>query len=297
MEYYSRLNLPDWKDPNPTEQLSTVSGVNNNLFRSIGEDTGQTFDLHKSQPEFVYMFWYNTSEPIGGTVTMKVRITRRNTTATGTQSTYVVTVKNGDIYRLAVGPKQVSAEDYNFYDVEVMNVNNVVQWSRRYRVVPDYYQKHFFLLRNRYGLLNGFTAKNMSIKMETSGDGIQMDGRYYVDLKETKQVYVAKSPAMKKNEAVELARSLSSDYQYYLANNAWQRITVEPSSIEYINDNEDMVVVEFSFRFVENQIENIATNDARSSSNTTIVENIVDSAGKYVSYGTRIAQSINLIHS
>lgn len=296
-DYYHRLNLPDWADAFPSSQLSTVSGTNATCFRVIGEDTGLTLDIHASQPEFLTIFYFNASEAIGSTVSLRLRIVKTAPDGTSTTSLSVFTVANGNFYRLSVGPVALSATTSAYYSLTLFPASSTPQFSRTYRIIPDFYRLHHFLLQNQWGVLSSFVAASLSAASVSEGDSVTIRRNHYIALSDRYQTFTASSAALRPVEARRLARSLASAYHYYFSAGAWQRIAIEPTSVTFLSDDEDLLVVQFSFRFVQNQADNLPSNSVRSSSNTVTVDiSHTDDADAYLSFDTRLTPSSNAIH-
>lgn len=296
-DYYHRLNLPDWLDHFPSDQLSTVGGTNVTCFRVIGEDDNLSIDVHASQPEFLTIFYLNASEAINSSVSLRLRVVKTAPDGTSTTSWSVFTVRNGNFYRLSVGPAALSATTSAYYSVTLFPSGNTPQFSRTYRLIPDFYSQHLFLLQNQWGILSSFVAASMAAAAVAEGESLHIRHRHYVSVSDRYQSFTATSAALRPVEARRLARSLASAYHYYFNAGAWQRIAIEPASVTFRNDEEDLVTLQFSFRFVENQTDNLPSNSVRSNSNTVTVDiDHTDDADAYLSFDTRLIPSTNALH-
>lgn len=293
-DYHHRLNLPDWQDAAPAVRLSSAQRA---IFRVIGEDSGKIVDVHASQPEFLTLFYYDQQVDINASASMRVRLDKTDQQGRTTTTWIVHTVKNGNEYRLSVGPSAVSATSSSSYTITLCENENEPQFSRTFRIVPDFYNQHIFLLQSKWGNLTTLCIPTISVNIVTEGDILQMRNRHYVGLTNRYQSFSAVSAALRKEEALRIERSLASEYHYLQHNGAWNRIVVEPATFECRNEDEDMVAIGFSFRFVENQGDNLPTNSALSTSNQQLVTaNIVDDAGAYVSFGVRMTPQSNALH-
>jgi len=294
-DYYHRLNLPDWLDFAPTQQLSSNNAP---LFRVIGEDTGLTLDIHASQPEFLTVFFFYSGAAMNAEYTLQLTLT--TTAHNGTTSTTVTTfpIKNGNFYRLPVGPTALSTQSCAYYTVTLGTSGSDPQFTRTYHVVPDFYSQYLFLLQNKWGALATMAVPSVAAAAVTEGNFVRVRLRQYVSLSDCYQSFTATSSPLRRDEALRLSRALASNYHYCLAGAAWKRIAVEPASVTFRDDEQDMVVVAFTFRFVENQVDNLPTNTARSNSNTDVVtSNLSDDAGNYLSFATRLTPTTNIIHA
>ena len=259
--------------------------------------TGLTLDIHASQPEFLTIFYFNASEAIGSTVSLRLRIVKTAPDGTSTTSWSVFTVANGNFYRLSVGPVALSATSSAYYSLTLFPASSTPQFSRTYRLIPDFYRLHHFLLQNQWGVLSSFVAASLSAASVSEGDSVTIRRHHYIALSDRYQTFTASSAALRPVEARRLARSLASAYHYYFSAGAWQRIAIEPTSVTFLSDDEDLLVVQFSFRFVQNQADNLPSNSVRSNSNTLTVDiSHTDDADAYLSFDTRLTPSTNAIH-
>ena len=295
-DYYHRLNLPDWLDHFPSDQLSTVGGTNVTCFRVIGEDDNLSIDIHASQPEFLTIFYLNASEAINSSVSLRLRVVKTAPDGTSTTSWSVFTVRNGNFYRLSVGPVALSATTSAYYSVTLFPAGNTPQFSRTYRLIPDFYSQHLFLLQNQWGILSSFVAASMAVAAVTEGESVLIQHRHHISLSDRYQSFTATSAALRPVEARRLARSLASAYHYYFNAGAWQPIAIQPASLTFLNDDEDLLTLQFSFRFVDNQADNLPANHLRSRSNTVTVDTDLDGIDALLAPGTRIVPSSNALH-
>lgn len=293
-DYHHRLNLPDWQDYAPAAQLSSARRT---LFRVIGEDSGKMVDVRPSQPEFLTIFYYNAQESINSSVQMRVRLDKTDRQGRTATTWIEHTVKNGNVYRLSVGPAAVSASASAMYSVTLCTSDSEAQFSRTYRLVPDFYERHLFLMQTKWGTLATLCVPRLTVDSVTEGDSLRMRHRHYVGMTDRYQKFTAETAALRKDEAERVGRSLASAYHYYQHNGAWQRIAITPGTVTYKDDGEDMMVVSFTFRYVENQADNMPSNRALSTSNQQLVTaNIEDDAGAYVSFGVRMTPQTNALH-
>ena len=255
-ERFAGLNVPDWDSQLNT---STFSRQNSD-FWVIGEGNNQVVRVCESQAEYIYGFWYDPTQAATATLTvgMKVNNTQVNHT-----------VKNGEVYRIPVGPLVLSQSGHS-YTVEL--IVGELSWLRRYDVVPDYFEPTYFAMQNKYGLLWSFVVPEVKREITTEGDALKVDRRRYLDIKENFETYRAVTAYLTKEEGRRLAMCIGQQYQYVYHGNSWLRITVEPGSFVVVDESADMVKVEFSYRFVENQVETITNSGMQSNS----VFNIID---------------------
>ena len=299
-DYYSRLNLPDWICGAQQVQFSSNDSTR---FFVLGEDQGSTADVRRSQPEFLTLFYYDTSKAINATATLRLSLSVIDADGQTSSSILSYTVRNGNVYRFNVGPAALSLSSAVSYTLSIVpyispNANVSPSFVRTYRVIPDLYRQHTFLLQNKWGCLNTFIAESLSAAFVTEGDSLAVRHRHYVGLNRRYQSFTVTSPALRRAEALRLSRSLASSYQYYLHSNAWFRIAIDPDSVTFIDETEDMVSLQFSFRFVEDQVDNLPSNTVRSTSNQAVVQaNILDDANAYVSFDTRTTATFNAIHN
>lgn len=259
VERYAAVNLPDWKSGQQYDFIDR-----NDLFWLIGEDTGKTMTVRRSQYECIYGLFYNHLLDMGAAasglrqVTVTLSGTKRDGTTVAVVNTY--SQNNGQVYRIDVSP--------SLFDVEVTHYTVTVttsggSWSRNYIVMPDFYMQNQFLLQNKYGFLVSFVSGELRKESQTEADVLKMDGRRYLDFTEKGEVYTTVLNRISKSEARRLAQCLCNEFHYIKSNGKWVRITIEPGSFLTRDDGQGMVSVEFSFRFVENQQENMSDGDTR----------------------------------
>ena len=288
-DYYHRLNMPDWNDNDAVLPLSSPTAPR---LRIVGEDDGIRRDLFANQPEYLYGFLYNTVTTQPPTFTL--RIVGDNS---GTRTVALSGLQNGNLFCIPVGPVATGCTADNVYTVALLYGSDV-QFSRTYTVRPPARDSHHFLMQNKYGLMVSVYAVRMQRKQQCDSENVTADSRRYRHVTDRRQLFTATTPPMRTAEAARLASCFASDFHYYYAARGWQRIVLDGGDILYSDDGQDMATVEFSFSFCENQIENIATNNLRSSSNTHFVEtNTTDPEGHYISFSVRTNYTSNAIYN
>ena len=298
VDYYHRLNLPDWQDVAPSEQLSSVSSTGNTYLRMIGDDHGVTTDVRADQPEYLYGLYYQASAAVNANFALQLSVKLYDKEGTETSIAVNFNVKNGNVYRLSVGPAAVGAADSAYYKVLIKEAGGADGWERTYRVLPALYGGHWLLLQDKYGLLRSVAAASVKVTHDVTSEEMTIAGRHYSDKQSHGEKYTVVTEAMRRDEARRVAQSLAKEYHYYYSGGAWLRISVEADSLETWNEKNDMATLTFEFRFIENQTENEARSTARSVSNQeAVTTNITDDAGNFVSFGTQILISNNIIHN
>lgn len=259
-ERFARLNLPDWKSS------ETQFSETNNLFRIIGEDNDITVRVCRGQAEYLYGMWFDTAVSLSTTknVTMSV-------TVNGISTTTIKTVKNGEVYRIPVGPEALGVSSSRYYTVR-LSLGGIT-WSRIFVVQPDYYEPTYLLLQSRYGTLRSFVVPQVKREMNVEADELLVDQRRYLDNTDVNEVYTVTTAQMTRAEARRLAQCIGQDYHYAQCGTSWLRITIEAGSFAVLDQADDMVSLEFSYRFVENQAEDIT--------NGTLVRSISATAADF----------------
>lgn len=248
-ERYARLNMPDWN----SGMVRPIAN-SNNLFWIIGEDTEKTVSVRRSQSSYLYGLWYRDS---GSASTLTVTETVVITSASGTTSnTYSLSATNGSVYRLDVSPKAVGAENALYYTVTVIASGG--KWSRTYILAPDGYNDRYLLLQNKYGVLIPWVCPELKRELVLEAETVKVGRLHYADQTDAYEKYTAMMPMMTHADAERLARCLGQRYHYIKSGYAWLRIVVEPESYTVRDDSESMVQVSFSFRYTENQQENMS---------------------------------------
>lgn len=280
-ERYSVLNLPDW-DIKPKAFSETQ-----NIFRIIGEEMGKNFRVCRRQSYFVYGMWFDPTIDLSNTQTavLLVRIDGGAPIQMARQ-----TVKNGEVYRINLGPSALSiGSAVKYYSVEIGI--GLSYWTRTFFVQPDFYGATELLVQNKYGLLQSLVLPQVRREEITESEVMFSDHRRYLDITENSELYTATTAPMSRDEARRLAICLGQKYHYVKSDTAWLLITIEAGSFTVYDDAEDMVRVEFQYRFTENQSENLVA--GMLSRSTT--HNLVDMAGDYVSFTERTTVRENIL--
>lgn len=269
VERYAALNLPDWKSGQSYQIIES-----SDLFWVIGEDTGKTLKVRRSQCEYVYGLFYDRFTSMGVAVSnsRRVTVTLRGTKSDGSTVTVTDTYNqvNGQVYRIDVSPSRFNVEVLH-YTVEVSSTGGT--WYRTYVVLPDFFEQNQFLLQNKYGFLKSVVCGELRKESQTEADVLKKDGRRYLDFTEKGEVYTAVLNTLSHAEARLIGQCVSNEYHYIKSNGRWVRVTVESGSFVTRDDANGLVSVEFSFRFVENQQENISDGDtSRVVSVTDVIE-------------------------
>ena len=244
---FARLNLPDW---NSSE---TQFSETNSFFRVIGEDNGITVRVCRSQAEYLYGMWFDTTVNLSNTASVVMSVSVNG----GTATTLTKVVKNGQVYRIPVGLAALGISAANYYTVSLSLGGHT--WSRTFIVQPDFFEPTHLLLQSKYGLLRSFVVPQVRRDIETESEALLVDRRRYVDISESGEVYTATTAQMTRTEARRLAQCIGQQYHYVKCGTTWLRITIEAGSLTVLDEAEDMVALEFSYRFVENQSEDITS--------------------------------------
>lgn len=255
---FSRLNLSDWDNTN------VLFSETNSLFRILGEKSGLNVRVCKSQLMFLYGMWFDTTQALTATTTLTIQVQ----VGGGSATTTTRKVRNGEIYRIPVHPSVFSAASSLFYSVTFSMGG--VSWTRTFYVMPDYYQPTTFLIQNKYGLLNVLVAPQVRREMTTEADVLQVDRRRYLDITEDSETYTATTALMTREEARQLAMCLGQKFHYVMSGTNWLRISIEAGSFTVLDEAEEMVRVEFNYRFTDNQEENIVSGSMARSTGATL---------------------------
>lgn len=253
-ERFAQANLPDWK----SGQNSRFVVDSNDTFWVIGEDTGLTCTTRFSSPVYIYGLWFDEHKGFGEELTVSVVATGK--TLSGSEATAVRTFSaaNGSVYRVMVAPADFGfASDVIMYSVKLSTSGG--SWERVYRVLPDFYAPTTLLLQNKYGFLQPFSCGELIRNVSVEGDACTVNRRRYIDVSECFESYTAVMHYMTERQAKALSSCLGQRYHYVLDGRSWLRITLEPDTWKVRDDEEGMVAVQFNYRFVENQQENLAT--------------------------------------
>lgn len=242
---FARLNLPDWVCG------ETQFSETNNVFRILGEDNGITVRVCRSQAEYLYGMWFDTTVSLNSTKNVVLSVSVDG----GTATTATKQVKNGQIYRIPVGLAALGITTAKYYTVSLTLGGHT--WSRIFIVQPDYYEPTELLLQSKYGLLRSFVVPQVRRDITTEAEELLVDHRRYLNITESGEAYTAITAQMTRTEARRLAQCIGQQYHYVKCGTAWLRITIEAGSLTVLDEAEDMVTLEFSYRFVENQTEDV----------------------------------------
>lgn len=258
---FARLNLPDWRSG------ETQFSEANNIFWIIGEDDTLTVRVCRNQAEYLYGLWFDQTQSMGGNPA--TRTVSMTVVAGGVTTTSSHTVKNGEVYRIPVGPTalNIAAPCYT-----VRFTVDTYSWERTYIVQPDFYNPTHLLLQSKYGLVRSFVVPEVRRDITTEAEVLNADRRRYLDMTENGESYIATTAPITRTEARRMAQCLTGEYHYVRCGTAWLRITIEPGSFTVLDDGEDMVRVELTYRFVENQTENITDGTLGRGATATVVD-------------------------
>lgn len=256
---FSRLNLADWDDSN------VLFSETNNLFRILGERSGETVRVSRSQAQYIYGVWYDPTLANSATKSVTVAISKGG----GLAPTTTKTVRNGEIYRIPVG---VSANSVGssvlYYDITLSCGGTI--WTRRFIIYPDSYSPTNFLLQNKYGLLTVLQVPEVRREMNTEAEEMMVDRRRYLDITDDSETYTAVTALMTREEGRKLAMCVGQQFHYVQCGTNWLRISIEAGSFTVLDEAEDMIRVEFNYRFIENQDENITRGSMARSTGATL---------------------------
>lgn len=257
---FARLNLPDWVCG------ETQFSETNNVFRILGEDSGITVRVCRSQAEYLYGMWFDTTVSLNSTKNVVLSVSVDD----GAATTTIKQVRNGQIYRIPVGLAALGITTAKYYTVSLTLGSHT--WSRVFIVQPDYYEPTELLLQSKYGLLRSFVVPQVRRDITTEAEELLVDYRRYLNITESGEAYTAITAQMTRTEARRLAQCIGQQYHYVKCGTAWLRITIEAGSLTVLDEAEDMVTLEFSYRFVENQTEDVTGGSLERSVNATRVD-------------------------
>ena len=284
-ERFARINLPDWDSGASAIQLVNTE----NVLWVLGEDTNKTMRVAKSKPEYLYAMWYNSNSAVNATRNVTIQIYTLNSNGVEVQSTSTsVQVMNGNIYRIAVGPAQLGITS-GYYRILLLGASS--SWSRTYYVEEDVDDAVTMLLQNKYGVLQCFQFFNAKREIVKESEEMVINKRRFLGLNEAYEQYKVVSSLLNAQDANRLASCLSQQYHYVRCDTSWLRVTIEDGSFSVRDDESGMEQVEFTFRFVENQIENMASGVMSRSISATEV----DELDLIVSFSDRTAPTNNTL--
>ncbi len=256
---FSRLNLADWDDSN------VLFSETNSLFRILGERSGETVRVSRSQAQYIYGMWYDRTQSSSATKTVNIGLSVDSSIGTQTSKT----VRNGEIYRIPVGIAGLGISATPKYYTLSISLGGTT-WQRTFIVYPDSYQPTNFLLQNKYGLLTVLQVPEVRREMNTEAEEMVVDRRRYLDITDDSETYTAVTALMTREEGRKLAMCVGQQFHYVQCGTNWLRISIEAGSFTVLDEAEDMIRVEFNYRFIENQEENITRGSMARSTGATL---------------------------
>ena len=158
-------------------------------------------------------------------------------------------MRGHEVYRLSCGPSLLGV-DIKRYTVHVGS------WERTFVVMPAMYGAHLFLITNKYGMLVPFEGESVAMDGMSEGENVLVNGRYGVALSGYWQSYRCRTTALTKEESRVIGQANRGEKCYEWVDGMWKEIVVEIGSVNVYDEGEDMMVVEFGYRFADNQVEN-----------------------------------------
>ncbi len=278
-ERFARVDLPDW------DWVDRQINGNPGIFWIIGEDGGCMRRVRRSQAEYIYGFWYDAGEAASATRTVTFSVD-----GAGVSTSVEHEAVNGTIYRIPVGPLALGTSAGPSYDVALSCGDYT--WRRSFVVIPDAFGQHEFVLQNKYGLLQSVVIPEVQRELTTEVEELSVDKRRYLNVSAS-DVYTARTDYISKDEARRIAQCLDKEYHYMKNGEAWLRITIEAGSFTVFDEANDMVRMEWKYRFVENQAENVVNGSLA----RTIGNNVLDDMEEILSYTSATEATSNIIMS
>lgn len=275
---FARLNLPDWYGV-AEHQIGTDD---NNFFWVLGEDDGQTVRVRRDEAEYVYGLWFDSKKGTYAELTVQMTVTINGKVTTTTHS-----VRNGEVYRIPVGPAALGAARALYYTVKLASES--MTWERTYTVEAPLWKPTRFLLQTKYGYVRPLAVPEVRREVLIEGEVLKADRHRYLDITELGEEYTARTALLTREEARRLAQCIGQEYHYVQCGTSWLRITIEAGTFAVLDEAEDMLRVEFKYRFVENQGENITHGTAE----RRVVGYKVDFDEGIVAFGERIEPAHN----
>lgn len=245
---FARLNLPDWYGV-AEHQLGNDG---NSFFWVLGEDDGQTVRVRRDEAEYVYGLWFNGSK---GFLDAELRVQMVVSIDGEVPDVQTFNVRNGEVYRIPLGPEAIGATDARYYTVKLESGGMV--WGRTYTVEAPLWKPTRFLLQSKYGYVRPLSVPEVRREMLVEADVLKADRHRYLDITETGEEYTARTAMLTREEARRVAQCIGQDYAYVQCGTSWLRITIEAGSFAVLDEAADMLRVEFKYRFVENQGESV----------------------------------------
>lgn len=278
---FARLNLPDWFCAN-----DSLLGEDD-MFWILGEDSGAASVVRSGQKYYVYGMFHNKNIDAGTTRGVNLYVYDENGAQIGSKQFLAL---NGSVYRLDLSPKTLGVDDRRCFSVRISG--SMGSWDRLFSVVPDMFDQQSLLLQSKYGVLLPWVVSDVRREVVVEADSMAVDRRRYLDVSEAFEVYTATTPYLSRFDARRMASCLAQQYHYLLCGSAWLRITIEPGTFLVRHEKDNMVRVEFQYRFVENQLENV-TNGSLSRSG--ISATVGDSFEQVVSFVGNTDPNSNII--
>lgn len=278
-ERFAQVDLADWA------WLDSQINGDPGIFWIIGEDHGKTVRVRRSQAEYLYGFWYDSSSATSTTRTVVLTVS-----GNGVSQTVVKQALNGTVYRIPVGPLALGATSELSYEVAIKCGDH--HWQRTFVVIPDAFEQKEFVLQNKYGFLQSVVVPEVKRVVTTEADELSIERRRYLNVTPSEE-YVARASSLSKAEARRIAQCLEGKYHYMKNGEAWLRISIEADSFTIFDDAEDLVRLEWKFRFVENQAENVVNGSLA----RTLGSNVLDDMEEILSFTSATEATSNILMS
>lgn len=277
---FARVGLPDWNGGN-----NALLDNDENVFWVLGEDNGISSVAREGQRYYVYGMFFDSSKNMGSTLGVSLKVQDENGVEKVSRS---YTALNGSVYRIDLGPSSLSVSLGRSFSVTIASMSS--SWTRLFTVLPDMYDQHHLLLQSKYGVLLPFVVGGVRREVVMSADAVFVDRRRYLHQSESYEIFSAVSPMLSRSDARRMAACLPQQYHYILCGTSWMRITIEPSTFVVSDSEEGMVRVEFQYRFVENQTDNVTNG---SLARTDMAYSVSDILGQVVAYDNNIDPNSN----
>jgi len=249
-ESHRTLNLPDWNTPlGTTKKFSECQFV-----RDFGSESGLTIRSYKEMPQFAYFMLFTNSKPASFQRSMQinVKIVDKNG-QTFVFNPGVIAISNFSIVRI---PLSVQALSLGTYTSDILSYTIYVEnhqgtfWTRTFVLESKPFNSAVFFLQNRYGLLESLSADEQATEERTEGEQTVQNGVIGIDITDRSTIHTARSYYRSRRERQLVADAMNSRFNYRIVAGMPVPIAIVPDSLTVRDDNEDVLEIEFQYRFI-----------------------------------------------
>ncbi len=240
LEQYERdNNLPDWSSANG-ERFLRATGID-----IFGQDNADTLITDAETEQFLYVSNFTASDK---EATLQYSAVRNDGTADSLAAVCTLTVPARSVVRIPVSPAAMSvanAANVVSYAVRVNSGDTSI--TRSFTMAARPYNARTLLVLNAVNLYESFTIYDMAEEITTSGELVVRNGWREYLVNDEYAEYTARTGMMTKRQMQRLKNALAKSGNLLLDGQYALHITIEPASYTVMDEDEDMISMEFKF--------------------------------------------------